>query len=246
MPTTDSKLIERAQLPQLLPSHGQAALAELCANYWRPIRTVMGCQSIRRRMRDHRAPDHTTELTHDFIVELLHSGVAGSDRRVGSFRRWLNQAIENFLLRKLQHERRKKRDSRKTSALEDLTPFAYATCEPRHSFSPERLLSGSMAICAVNEAWEATRRWYAARANADRFDALEQFIPLDELADLEYAPVAAQLGLELGTVSKAVHDLRERYRDELRRQIRATVPSEEDVDDELRALIRWSTVMEHA
>jgi RNA polymerase sigma-70 factor (ECF subfamily) len=62
---------------------------------------------------------------------------------------------------------------------------------------------------------------------------------LTEAGDLPpYRDVAAKLELTEGAVKVAVHRLRQRFGTILRREIAETVSRPDDVDDEMRELIR--------
>jgi hypothetical protein len=52
----------------------------------------------------------------------------------------------------------------------------------------------------------------------------------------DYNVAARELQMSAGAVAVAVHRLRQRYRETLRREIAETVGAPEQVDDELRAL----------
>jgi len=53
-----------------------------------------------------------------------------------------------------------------------------------------------------------------------------------------YVAIAARLGTSEGAVKTAVHRLRRRFQDALRKDIAETVSDPEDVDDEIRYLVR--------
>jgi RNA polymerase sigma-70 factor (ECF subfamily) len=68
---------------------------------------------------------------------------------------------------------------------------------------------------------------------AQQFDVLRRF-----LTDASYADAAQELGMTEVAVRVAVHRLREKYRKHLRLQVAQTVDREEEVDEELRELLR--------
>ena len=57
-------------------------------------------------------------------------------------------------------------------------------------------------------------------------------------AGITYAQLAAELGMAESTVGVTIHRMRRRYGDLLREEIAATVATPEEVDDELRHLLR--------
>jgi len=72
---------------------------------------------------------------------------------------------------------------------------------------------------------------------AEEFDALKSCLLGDAPAGGS-AVVARQLSTTDGAVRVAVHRLRQRFREELRRDIAETVSSDREIDDELRYLVR--------
>lgn len=54
----------------------------------------------------------------------------------------------------------------------------------------------------------------------------------------KYAAIAARLGMTEGAVGKAAHDLRRQFAERVRAEIRDTVARDEDVEEELRYLVR--------
>jgi DNA-directed RNA polymerase specialized sigma24 family protein len=230
MPTTRTGLVRLAQRGAS-PEGIQAALAELCSLYWKPVHAF-----IRYR----RGADEATDLTQGFMAELLARGVNTYDSLYGGqprrFRSWLLGAVTRFLSRQRQREHADKRDARKTHSLDELLTDGRTDAGLSYSTPPERAFVRSFAACLIDQAWTTTREWYAGRGKVRRFDLLERFIPGDEVDDFAYEPVADELGISAVAVRRAVMDLRRRYRANLLRHVRDTVPREEDLDDELRFL----------
>lgn len=88
--------------------------------------------------------------------------------------------------------------------------------------------SWARALLALEENW-------AARAAV--FQALK--CGLDGSDEVEpYAAIAARLGMTEGAVKTAAYDLRKGFAAQVRREIRSTVASDEDVEQELRYLVQ--------
>ena len=77
---------------------------------------------------------------------------------------------------------------------------------------------------------------YAASGQALLFDRLRPALGASR-AQVDYATMAAELGMTEGALKVAAHRLRERYRAALREEVAATVASASDIDTELRHLI---------
>ena len=80
------------------------------------------------------------------------------------------------------------------------------------------------------------REWEAAGRETE-FDELKSCL-LGVNPSGGYAAIAARLGTSEGAVKTAVHRLRRRFQGELRTHIAETVSDPDDVDDEIRFLVR--------
>ena len=77
---------------------------------------------------------------------------------------------------------------------------------------------------------------YAATGRAAVFDRLKEFLTEGEDAGT-HADAARDLGTSAGAVKVAVHRMKKRFRDELRRHVADTVGPDQDVEDEIRCLL---------
>ena len=68
------------------------------------------------------------------------------------------------------------------------------------------------------------------------FDRLKDFLT-DESAGT-HPEAARDLGMTTAAVKVAVHRLRRRYREALRRRVADTVESDQDIEDEIRYLLK--------
>lgn len=87
----------------------------------------------------------------------------------------------------------------------------------------------------LERAEEELRLEYAQDGRGAMFERLKVFLSGDR-DGASYAEVGADLDMAEGAVKVAVHRLRRRFRDCLRRQIAQTVSTTAEVDDEIRQL----------
>lgn len=207
------------------------ALSRLCSMYWYPVFSFV-------RRRGH-SPDEAQDLTQGFFTRLIEKGdIADADRSRGKFRTFLLSACEHFLANERDRSRAQKRGAGVTHLSIDL-----AAAEERyqralsHAETPERLFDRQWSLTLLGSVLDELRREYAGAGNERLFDRLAGFLTMEDDAG-SHAEAARDLGMTAGAVKVAVHRLRRRYRDALRGRIAETVESENDVDDELRHLMK--------
>lgn len=101
--------------------------------------------------------------------------------------------------------------------------------------TPEEAFDRRWAESLVRQAMQALAlRW---ENRADLFAALR--LTVEGSGDAEkYAAIAARLNMSEGAVGKAAHDLRQQFAEQIRHEVRDTVARVEDVEEELRYLVR--------
>lgn len=103
-------------------------------------------------------------------------------------------------------------------------------------FTPELLYEKRWAAAVLESALEGMRRDYVVADDLSQFDALKVFV-WGGANPGDYEPIARQLGVTEGAVKVAVHRMRKRFGEHLRREVARTVATPEDVESELRHLI---------
>ncbi len=216
--------------------HGQqsnAALAELCEGYWRPIYAFI-------RRRGH-APDDAADLTQAFFLHLLeHRAFERADESRGRFRSYLLTSAHNFLagarLRDLTLRRGANVRHESIDAIEaERHPMLSAHDQES---SPDVVFERHWALNLTERALERVQVDYASRGQEDAFKELRPFLtsaaPVSSSTDSTAHP--AHLGDAAHRT--ALHRARRRFGEALRAEIRETVDGSQDVDDELRFLLR--------
>ena len=100
---------------------------------------------------------------------------------------------------------------------------------------PDLLFDRQWAIEIVTGALNTLRDEMTATGNADQFEALKGSLTGEEGATR--GEIAERLGMSQEALKVAVHRLRRRYRDLLRKAVAETVSSEADLDEEMRYLL---------
>ena len=206
------------------------ALASLCRTYWYPVYAF-----VRRKGHD---PDAAQDLTQAFFARLIEKHALGhADPNRGRFRSFLLTAVQNFLANEHARSQAQKRGGH--VAVVPIEPAADAesrfAAEPAHELTPEKLFDRRWALVHLDLCLDALRQDYARRDQSALFARLQPFLGGD-VPGGSYAAVGAELAMSESAVKVAVHRMRQRYRELLRRQIQQTVTSPLEVDDEVRHL----------
>lgn len=212
-------------------SAARAALATLFETYWYPLYAY-----IRRRGA---SADDARDLTQGFFTSLLERRDFEHVRRErGRFRAFLLASLQHFLANDAARRRTQKRGGGMT-----FLPLAFDEAEgryriePAESATPETLYERRWALTVIDRVLNELRREWEADRRAAEFDELKSCL-LGVNPSGGYAAIAGRLDTSEGAVKTAVHRLRRRFQTALRRDIAETVSDPEDVDDEIRYLVR--------
>jgi RNA polymerase sigma-70 factor (ECF subfamily) len=209
----------------------EEALARLCSLYWYPVFAFV-------RRKGH-STDQAQDLTQGFFTRLIEKeDLGGVDRTRGRFRSFLLTACQHFL-----SNERDRAHARKRGGGQPPVSIDVAAAEGRyeralaHSETPERLYERQWCLTLLAGVLDDVREEYVAAGRGHVFDRLKAFLAADDGAGT-HADAARELGMTAAAVKVAVHRLRRRYRDALRRRVSDTVEADEEVEDEIRYLLK--------
>src|SRR2546423_405934 len=211
----------------------QAALAELCKIYWRPVFAFI-CR------KGHSVPD-AQDLTQEFFGKVIKGRlIQSADRNKGRFRSLLLKALQRFL-----HDQGDKRQARKRGGdLRFVSWDDWMTEAPSHlsipeqesgNWSPERIFDVRWAATVVERALRRLGDECEKHGRRRVFDVLSSYLSADR-EEISYANFGKILGLQETAVKNLVHRLRERYRALLREEVAETVGGPKGVDEDWRFL----------
>ncbi len=108
--------------------------------------------------------------------------------------------------------------------------------DPAHNETPEaeRIFERRWALSMLDRVIDRLRAEFVQHGRLDHFNRLKVFL-LDQ-AETPYAALAREMGTSEGALKVAIHRLRKRYRDLVRKEIAETVADPVDVESELRFL----------
>jgi len=207
------------------------ALEKLCKAYWHPIYVY-----VRRKGY---GLDDAQDLTQEFFAQIIAKNhLRLADHTKGRFRSFLLAMLHFFLAREWSRAHRQRRGGQyKVISLEQQTWEDRCQIEPTHEDNPEKDFQRQWALTVLKQTMKALATECEASGKTNMFNEVRQLLS-GERDGGSYAAIAANLSMTEGAVRVAVHRLRQRYGELLRAEIRRTVESESEVEEELRYLLK--------
>jgi DNA-directed RNA polymerase specialized sigma24 family protein len=207
----------------------QAAMAELCGIYWRPIYAYL-------RRSGH--PRHDAEdITQSFFQHLLENEtLRRAAREKGRFRSFLLGVLKHCLVDEETRRHTLKRGGRiQFISTDELEAEELHHLRADHEAAPDEILDARWAGVVLERALDKVRAECAAEGKGDLFEALSPFLG-GTRPHVSYQQVADRMKVGLGAVKTLIYRLRRRFATAVRREIMQTVSAPHEVDDELRRL----------
>jgi RNA polymerase sigma factor (sigma-70 family) len=230
--TTRWSLIRQRMAPGA-PSQVDPGLAQICQIYWRPIFTYI-------YRRGYSAPD-AQDLTQDFFLMVMEGKfLESADPDRGRFRSLLLKSLTHSLIDAALKQRAHKRGGRlQFVSWEKWMAEAPAQLSlsktTMDSVPPEMLFDAGWAAAIADEALRRLRLECESKGRRRVYEVLHPYLTSDR-SETCYEALSRALGVPEPTVKSLLHHFRTRYRAVLREEIRKTVESEANVDDEIRYL----------
>jgi RNA polymerase sigma factor (sigma-70 family) len=228
--TTAWSVVAHAQNPESRDYN--QSLEYLCKTYWKPIYYYM-----RRRGLNH---DTARDLTQDYFATFLEKGfVEAADRTRGKFRTYMLTILTRFLSKQYRKHRREGRR----------VPLTISIPNEEGEFERSELAVDRTAEDEFNRSW--ARSLIATtleRMRQDCEDGKKQLYYkvfaafLDSATDVNpksYRELADLLGLSEVDITNYLHRGRNIFQKLLREEVRQSVLSEGEVDEEIDALRRY-------
>ena len=236
-PSTHWSVVVAAGGSQAEPEIAQSALAELCQIYWIPLYGFV-------RSRGYSMHD-AQDLTQSFFAYLIeHKIYARVDRQKGRFRSFLLASLKNFLADASDREQTLKRGGG-----QNFLPLHEEQVKEAESLfqnysgtsSGDQIFDRSWAEALVTAGLQRLASDYKGEAQEKLFSELRVFLAGCVGPPPTYAELALRVRMTESTLRSHVTRLRARYREVLRAEVRRTVDSEAEVNEELRELLRVLT-----
>lgn len=227
--TTQWSLVIKAGSDDSRTAH--AALSKLCEIYWYPLYAFV--------RRYGAGPDDARDLTQGFLTSLIErKDIENVDKERGRFRAFLLASLKHFLANDAARRNTQKRGGGiQIATLEFENAEGRYHFEPAEPVTPETLYERRWALTVIDRVLAHLRSEWAAANRTTEFDELKACL-LGDGPSGGYAAVADRLSTTEGAVRVAVHRLRRRFRRQLQQEIGETVSDVDEVDDEIRYLLR--------
>lgn len=206
------------------------ALESLCGAYWFPLYAYVRRHGFSK--------EDAEDLTQAFFAKLLErQDFAGLKRENGRFRAFLLAALKNFLSNERDRAGRLKRGGNITHlSLDWQSADAQFQIADGGQIPPDAAYDREWAISLLERVVSKLREEAVAEGQGARFEQLKEFLTVGK-GGISYGEVARGLLMEEGALRVAVHRLRKRYRELLRREVAETLSDPAMVEDELAVLL---------
>lgn len=219
-PETRWSLIRRARVPEA----DDASLGEWCRGYWLPVREYIRAHG--------RSREDAEDLTQRFFERMLANGFSRSlpESLTGAFRAFLKRSVKNFLIDQHRAAVRQRRGG--GAAHLQVDDMVLADPGP----DPETAFARAWMMALIGRASGRLRAEMAAEGKEDFYERVCVLLDGRE-PEVSRGELAADSGMNDGAFRVALHRTRLRFRAIIEDELRETVSSQEELEEEIRYLL---------
>jgi DNA-directed RNA polymerase specialized sigma24 family protein len=212
----------------------RALIKVLIERYWKPVY----CYLRRKGRQNEEAKDLTQSFFHEIV--LCRRLLERADRSRGRFRTFLLHALDQFLI-----DQKRKETARKRIPIDKLVPLDVSNLPEL----PEAALCGSDADCftyvwkstLVDQTLSEVSASCQEQGLGTHWSVFEERVlqPIyHNVQPPSMREICARYGIETESIaSNMLVTIKRRFQEALRRNLRLTILSEDEVDDELRDML---------
>lgn len=218
------------QAGDLVSPSVESAREQLCRLYWPALYAWL--------RRDGHAPADAEDLVQGFLAQFVdRNDFASAQVARGRFRSYLLSSLRHYVISARRHDTAAKRGGSGAHVpLDEMRAEEVASTTASPALTAQQAFDRRWLAAILTEALRRLQNDYAAAGQAERFAALKPWLAADP-PDGAYEPLAEKLGVARATIATWVSRLRLRYRELVHEQIRETVCSQEEFEQELRDLL---------
>lgn len=219
----------------VIQSQGQGetarrALEELCAAYWFPL------YAWSRRCGA--SPSDAEDYVQGFFIQVLQKQLfAAANPELGKLRTFMLIAFRRHVHDEQRKENRQKRGGGQVVSFDAAEAEAWYEVEQIEGESADHLFDRQWALTVLDLTLAKLEQQAESRGKGAEFALLRPFLTGEGDAT-EYEKAGREAGMSANTFKVAVHRLRARFREALRREIAETQPAGANVDEEMSYLLR--------
>lgn len=206
----------------------RAALETLCATYWYPLYGY-----VRRHGHSH---EDAQDMVQAFFARLIEKRDWRVDPERGRFRSFLMAAMRHFMANARDRELADMRGGGAALISIDDDAAGRFAAEPIDHATPQSMFERAFALSLLDDALGRLAEEQASAGKSRLFAALLPYLGAQAAAPA-YAALAAELSMNEGALRVALHRLRQRHAELVRRAVADIVQDPDDVEAEIDALL---------
>lgn len=206
------------------------ALEELCEAYWFPLYGfIRRCGHSREDAED---------LTQGFLLHLIdRTDLRGLDREKGKFRSFLLASLKHFIA----NERDKKHTGKRGGnvfhlPLDWLDADAKFQLAAKSTLQPDAAYDREWATVLLERVLKDLGEELSQGGKRDEFSKLQKFLVTGR-GEIPYDVAAKEMGMSPTALRVAVHRMRKRYRQLLKKEVGKTITEGDSVESEFAELL---------
>lgn len=178
-----------------------------------------------------------------FFAHLLeHNTLSRADQKKGKLRTFLLGSLQNFMFNEYDRARALKRGGgHKIVSIDDHLAEAEASMMGTMHLGDSAAYDLVWASNIVRRAWQYLQDAFETEGKTEWLEVLRPFVAGGSAPPLNQEEAAQKLGVPIATLRTCVSRLRQRYREELRKEVASTVSDPSDIDQELHHLYKILT-----
>ncbi len=227
--TTDWSVVLQARSGH--SAEAAEALNQLCGAYWYPLYAFVRRQGY--------GPQDAEDLLQSFLACLIEKNyLKDVDPAKGRFRSVLLAALKHFLSKEWEKAKAQKRggQARFVPLPSESAESRYIE-EPASDLTPEKLYEQHWAFVLLESVMRRLEEHFTEAGKREFFEAAKGFL-IGRHSPQTYAGLSQRFGLNEAALRMKVQRMRHRYQQVLREEVAHTVASPNEVEEEIRYLLR--------